>query len=100
MSDDADDDDLALPEANAAPPETPGSASWGERTGDGAPPYEESLGQLIARWRARLAAMGADAREVRLEARRKRMARIAQRRDAAAERAAKARLDQRWRSAP
>ena len=34
------------------------------------------------------------------EARRKRMARIAQRRDAAAERAAKARLDQRWRSAP
>jgi hypothetical protein len=89
MSDatDSDDDDLAIPEADPAPRVTPGSASWAERTGTGAPPYEESREQLWAKWKARILAATPEVREVHLEARRKRLARIAQRREAAAHRA-------------
>lgn len=94
MSDDADDDDLALPEADATPPETPGSASWADRADGRAPPFEESLGQLRARWKARLLGMTAEVREVHLEARRKRLARIAQAREAAAQRALARRYDE------
>jgi len=95
VSDDSDDDDLALPEADPAPRVTPGFASWAERRHGGPPPYEESDEQADARRRVR-----GEADAELYERRRKRIARIAVRRVAAEERAVKARLDQRWRGAP
>lgn len=87
------DDVPAIPEPEPARPVTPGSASWAERADGVAPPHEESRQQLGARWKARLLGMPAEVREVHLEARRKRLARIAQAREAAAQRALARRYD-------
>lgn len=98
--DDSDDDTPDLPEPDPPARTTPGSASWAERLGDGVPPYEESREQVWAKWKAAILSAPPEVREARLEARRKRLARVAQRRAAAEERAQKARLDAKWRGAP
>lgn len=97
MSDDADDDDhdLALPEPDPAPSVRPGLASWAERRHGGPPPYEESDEQADARRRVR-----GEADADFYERRRKRIARIAVRREAAEKRATERRLADRWRVAP
>lgn len=94
MSDDDSDDAPDLPEPEPARPVTPGSASWADRTDGRAPPFEESRDQNYARWKARILGMTAEVREVHLEARRKRLARIAQRREAADKRALARRYDE------
>ena len=83
----ADDDAPDLPEPEPVRPVTPGSASWAERADGAAPPFEENREQVWAKWKARILGMPAEVREVHLEARRKRLARIAQRREAASLRA-------------
>lgn len=98
MSDDDSDDAPDLPEPEPARPVTPGSASWADRTDGRAPPFEESRDQNYARWKARILGMTAEVREVHLEARRKRLARIAQRREAREQERERLRLGERWRT--
>jgi len=74
---DPSDDALELPEPEPrAPRQSPGFASWAERYGGAPPPYEESDEQIDARRRCRY-----EADLPAVERRRKRLARIAQRRE-------------------
>ncbi len=88
-TDDSDDDAPELPEPEPRRPESPGFASWAERRDGVPPPYEESAEQVEARRRYR-----AEADLESVERRRKRIARIAKRREAAAVRALARRFDE------
>ncbi len=81
-ADDSDDDALALPEPEPRPSQSPGLARWTGTRDNGPPPYEDSSDQIDAR---RCARFEADVPSV--ERRRLRIARIAKRREAAAQRA-------------
>lgn len=87
------DDALEFPEPDPSPRQSPrqspGFASWAERYGGAPPPYEESREQVDAR---RVCRGQADQDSV--ERRRKRVARIAKRREAAAQRALARRYDE------
>lgn len=79
---DPSDDAIELPEPEPLPRQSPGFASWAGSRDNGPPPYEESREQVDAR---RVYRGQADVDSI--ERRRRRVARIAQRREAAAMRA-------------
>lgn len=86
---DDDADGPELPEPEPSPPKSPGFAHWSGTRDNGPPPYEESEAEIDARRRYRFEADLAS-----VERRRLRLARIAKRREAAAQRALAKRYDE------